>query len=358
MAQPVPSAHPLPPPQTQPDAAATEEYTIYCSSDAVRESLLETRSGALKRAVDGGARLRLHAAADAPPPAAGALDASAMQAALTTGALGRVLVHAARAPSTQDVLRARVRGLPEGAVAVAEAQTAGRGRRGADWASPRGALAFSMLLALPLAAPERLTFVQYVAALAAVEALRTRPEWRRVPLRIKWPNDLYVDGKKVGGVLCEASTDGTRFDVVVGVGLNVSNPEPTHCLEAARVAAGGAVEAPMQRDAVLAAYLNAFERLYLEFSCSTGFDALLPRYLDAWLHTDQIVRLEANGGRQATIVGLAPNGYIRVRCKDDGELLDLAPDITSLDLLSGVVTEKAVGARIPKPPGPHAARLK
>lgn len=347
-----------PSPGAEVHADVAEEYTIFCSSDAVRQSLLATRSGALKRAVDGGARLRLHAPGDAPATVAGALDAAAVQAALATGALGRVLVHATRAPSTQDVLRARVRGLPEGAVAVAEAQTAGRGRRGADWASPAGALAFSVLLALPMAAPERLTFVQYVAALAAVEALRASPEWRCVPLRIKWPNDLYVAGKKVGGVLCEASTDGTRFEVVVGVGLNVSNPEPTYCLEAARLAGGGSPGTPMEREAVLAAYLNAFERLYLDFSRSSGFDALLSRYLDAWLHSDQSVCLEANDGRQATIIGLAPNGYIRVRCEDDGELLDLEPDVTSLDLVSGVVREKAIGARIPQPRPPRASAVK
>lgn len=332
-----------------------EAYTVFCGNDDARESLLSTRSGVLKRAVDGGARLRLHSSSDAPDVAPDALDVPALQAALQTGALARVLVYSARTPSTQDLLRDRFRGLPEGAVAFAEVQTAGRGRRGAEWVSPIGSVSFSMLLTLPISAPERLTFVQYVAALAAVECLQERIEWRCIPLRIKWPNDLYVAGKKVGGVLCEASTDGTRFDVVVGVGLNISNPEPTHCLEAARLAAGGSPAKPIEREAVLAAYFNAFERLYLEFSRSRGFDSLLSRYLDAWLHSGQRVRLEANRGQQATIIGLAPNGYIRVRCEGNDELLDLAPDVTSLDLMSGVVRDKAVGARIPPARLPRAS---
>jgi biotin---protein ligase len=333
--------------------ADEQSYTVYCADDAARDALLSTRSAVLKRAVDGGTRLRLHSAGDAPPPPPGALDVPAMQAALSTGALGRVLVYTARASSTQDLLRARFRGLPEGAVATAEVQTAGRGRRGAEWVSPIGSVSFSMLLALPISAPERLTFVQYVAALAAVECVQGRLEWRCIPLRIKWPNDLYVDGKKVGGVLCEASTDGTRFDVVVGVGLNMYNAEPTFSLEAARLAGGGSPAAPIERHLFMAAYFDAFERLYLEFSRSQGFDTLLKRYLDAWLHSGQRVTLRANGGRPALILGLAPNGYIRVRCEDNGEVLDLAPDVTSLDLTSGVVRDKAVGVRSHAPSPAH-----
>ncbi len=236
------------------------------------------------------------------------------------------------------------RGLPEGTVAVAYKQKSGRGRRGAEWETPSGSLAFSIRVALPMSAPERLTFMQYVAALAVVDALKSHPAWATVPVRIKWPNDLYMNGKKVGGVLCEASTQGRGFDVIVGVGINVSNRLPSACLNqgVARGADGELGASEISEASFLAAYLNAFELLFDEFASTKGFYAMEDRYIASWLHTDQVVRLEANDNMLGRIVGLAPNGYVRVRL-DNGEVADIAPDVSSFDLSNGIIREKAQG---------------
>lgn len=323
--------------------SASDEYLLFCSSDRVREQLLSAHALVLKQASEA-ACLRLHCATDdnTSLPST-ALCVPKLQKALTTRAIGHVIVYSDAVPSTQDLLRSRFRGLPDGAVAIASRQTSGRGRRGSEWETPLGSVAFSIHVALPMSAPERLTFVQYVAALAAVECMRRIPDWSCVPIRIKWPNDLYVNGCKVGGVLCEAATQGHRFDVVVGVGVNILNPKPTSCLESARVEHGGLPSAPMTREAFLAEYLNSFEELYDEFSRSDGFQPLKERYINAWLHSGQQVRLEAHGGRLAEIVGLAPNGFVRLRFVDNDSIVDIAPDVTSLDLSGGVIREKVVG---------------
>lgn len=118
--------------------------------------------------------------------------------------------------STNDGLRElAVNGMAEGLVLVAEEQTAGRGRRGAAWFSPKGEnLAFSVLLrpTEPKALWHRLSLV---AGLAVAEALE-----KSVPLaEIKWPNDVRVSGKKIAGILVEAGSD----FVIVGIGINVNS---------------------------------------------------------------------------------------------------------------------------------------
>ena len=112
--------------------------------------------------------------------------------------------------STNDELRALAeKGMAEGLVLVAEEQTAGRGRRGAEWFSPTGeSLAFSVLLrpSEPMAFWPRLSLA---AGLAVAESLE-----KFVPLaEIKWPNDVLICGKKIAGILVEAGRD----FVIVGI---------------------------------------------------------------------------------------------------------------------------------------------
>lgn len=126
--------------------------------------------------------------------------------------------------STLDVVQELgAGGAPHGALALAESQTAGRGRQGRRWVSPRGGL-WLALLARPRLAPlgGALAVRAGLAARAAVAA--AAPE--SAPL-LKWPNDIMVAGRKVGGVLCEASWTGDRLAwIAVGVGVNVKGPVP------------------------------------------------------------------------------------------------------------------------------------
>lgn len=127
-------------------------------------------------------------------------------------------------PSTQDLLhRMAEDGAPEGTVVVAAEQEGGRGQRGRSWHSPLGGLWMSVLVRPKAAAAGEVLSLR--AGLAVVRALDAFPSIPRVAL--KWPNDLYVEGRKVGGLLCEARWRGSElWWVVVGLGLNVRNPVP------------------------------------------------------------------------------------------------------------------------------------
>jgi BirA family biotin operon repressor/biotin-[acetyl-CoA-carboxylase] ligase len=126
--------------------------------------------------------------------------------------------------STNTYLRAQARlGAPEGLVAVADHQSAGRGRLDRRWEAPAGASLLTSVLFRPDLDPTELHLCTAAVALAAAEACR---EVAGVGPVVKWPNDLLVGGAKLAGVLAETEFEGSSCAVVVGIGLNVGWPGP------------------------------------------------------------------------------------------------------------------------------------
>lgn len=126
--------------------------------------------------------------------------------------------------STNDEARRRAEaGAADGAVVVAREQTGGRGRRGRAWASPPGNLYASFVLR-PGVPPSRAAEIGFVAALAVADTVAALAP-AGVTVRCKWPNDVLADGRKISGILPEASlAPGGGLDfVVLGIGLNVAH---------------------------------------------------------------------------------------------------------------------------------------
>ncbi len=120
--------------------------------------------------------------------------------------------------------RARIlasEGYPEGTIVVAEMQSAGRGRRGRSWYSPAGQGIYVSVILRPLLPLKEISRVSLVTAVAVAETVQS--ELHLQP-RIKWPNDILIEGKKIAGILSEAVTDidGIEY-IVAGIGLNVNN---------------------------------------------------------------------------------------------------------------------------------------
>lgn len=156
--------------------------------------------------------------------------------------------------STNAYLRAEARlGAAEGTVAVADHQSAGRGRLERRWESPPGASLLVSVLFRPEFDPADLHLCTAVVALAAAQACR---EVAGVGPVLKWPNDLLVDQAKLAGVLAEADFDAGACAVVVGIGVNVAWPGPPGvggtCLDALSAA-------PVDRSALLDALLGALD---------------------------------------------------------------------------------------------------
>src|SRR4030088_2802130 len=149
------------------------------------------------------------------------LTADMLRQRLRGSLFGKRIYHFFKTDSTNRVaLELGHAGEPEGAVVLAEEQTAGRGRSGHTWHSERATGIYSTLLLRPRLAPVQAPLLTMMAGLSAHAAVQ---RVAGLSVDLKWPNDLLINGKKVGGILAEmhAEPAQVRF-VIVGIGLNVN----------------------------------------------------------------------------------------------------------------------------------------
>jgi BirA family transcriptional regulator, biotin operon repressor / biotin---[acetyl-CoA-carboxylase] ligase len=173
---------------------------------------------------------------------------------LLAGRFGRVYRYELLCPSTQRLFRP---GDPEGAVAVAEEQSEGRGRLGRSWHAPAGTSVLVSVLLRPDVDPPRLPELSLVAGGAVAQAIA---EVTGLEPAIRFPNDVLLRGKKVAGILAESS-DGR---VVLGIGVNANQTEDQLPPDAQTEPTSLRLELgePVGRAALLAAILRQVERAY------------------------------------------------------------------------------------------------
>lgn len=246
------------------------------------------------------------------------LDPARIAALLSTERYGRALDVRAETGSTNDDARAAAdHGAARGHVVVADAQRRGRGSHGRVWSSPAGTdlyLSIVERVALPPPSIPVLTLAVGLGVARTVEAL--------VPgraVRVKWPNDVWIDGRKCAGILVESSSTGGSIDAfVVGIGLGVNRTRwPSELegtatsLRAARAAAAGRAaedEPPLDREAVLARLLGEVEAAVA--TLATRGPAPIVEGVRARLAlVGEAVRV---GHVHGTLLGLAASGALRV----------------------------------------------
>ena len=236
-----------------------------------------------------------------PLPPQRRLQPEQVAAALRTRAIGREFHYLRVTDSTMvDARRLAEEGCAHGAVAVADEQTAGRGTKGRSWVSQAGRNLLLTLIVRPSAEQmKRLSMVTPAAVAEAVE--RTTG---LLP-RIKWPNDLELEGRKFAGILIEGEwrADGPAW-ALVGIGVNVNFDPAPHAVQIERPATSLMLELgrEVSREAVLAALCNAFEAAYE--------DAASERVFEAWRG-----RLDTLG-REVAIVGPDGRRMVEGRAED------------------------------------------
>ncbi|MGH7251979.1 MAG: biotin--[acetyl-CoA-carboxylase] ligase [Nitrospiraceae bacterium] len=193
-----------------------------------------------------------------------ALTAQSVQQALSTEAFGRTLHLLDGTSSTNTVaMSLGQQGASQGTVVVAESQTAGRGRSGRQWHSPPGKNLYCSVIIRTMPSPDQLalwlSWIPLIAGLATARAVQTSAALHP---SVKWPNDVLVGTRKVGGILSESAGLGSaQTFVVVGIGLNVNLLRHEFPDDLRESATSMAIEAdrPFDRAAVLAALLLELE---------------------------------------------------------------------------------------------------
>src|SRR5580693_1135988 len=189
---------------------------------------------------------------------------------------GKRIFHFFKTDSTNRVaLELGHAGEPEGAVVLAEEQTAGRGRAGRAWHSDRGTGIYVTLLLRPKLAPVQAPLLTMMAGLSARAAIESRTG---LAPDLKWPNDLLIRGKKVGGILTEmhAEPAQVRF-VIVGIGLNVNQEKFPAELSAIATSLRVETGKPQSRLELLVRLLREFENDYNRF-LTEGAESVTKRF--------------------------------------------------------------------------------
>ena len=204
------------------------------------------------------------------------------------------------------------KGYPSGTLVVADKQIAGKGRRGRNWESPSGCGIFMTLMLKPDINPNNASMLTLVSALAVAKALA---DITGKDAKIKWPNDIVIDGRKVCGILTEMSA---QFDyinnIVIGIGINVNNssfPEEISATASSlRLLSGGK---KYRRAEIIEKIMEYFEKYYSIFLETEDLSALVNEY-DAMLVNmkRQVKVLDPKEPFEGTAMGITKTGELIV----------------------------------------------
>jgi len=231
--------------------------------------------------------------------------------------------------STNTILLERAaHGAPSGSVLVADHQTAGRGRRGRNWvSSPDCSLTFSLLWRLPPAV--RSSGLSLAVGLAVAQALESLGIQG---ISLKWPNDIWLNGKKLGGILIEVASDSNGLGLVIGIGLNLRHdPHWQEQLEKGS-AALSETGFTLPRELVLGIVLQQIARILDAFSCA-GFSALREEWCARNALRGRPVRISAERGEhQGTCGDITADGSLILLTGHGTHLLISGGDVSLIPL--------------------------
>ncbi|KAK5579054.1 hypothetical protein RB653_008732 [Dictyostelium firmibasis] len=281
---------------------------------------------------------------------------------LNTFLFGNQIIHSKLLSSTQTLSMKYLSNTnKQGIVMVADQQTNGKGRGGNQWVSPIGCLLYSFKC--KQSDGNKLPFLQYVAGLAMIEAIHSFPIASDLNVRLKWPNDIYGDNNlKIGGILCQSNYFDNQFDIVIGIGINVTNSNnPTISInqmihnnlilkkeiEIEKEKEKEIIPVYISRESLLSRFFNVFEQIYITFT-KDGFKPLEKRYTDVWLHSNSVVQIKEKDNQYVKIIGLTDNGFLKsIECNSNGIqtsniIHELHPDGTSFDIENLILKKKEI----------------
>lgn len=219
--------------------------------------------------------------------------------------------------TNEEVKRLARAGAIEGLTVIADKQIAGKGRLGRVWDSPGETNIFMSILLRPRIKPDKASQVTLIAGLAMCEAIR---EVTKLDAKIKWPNDIVVNGKKVCGILTEMSAemDGINY-IVVGIGVNVNNTNfPGNLPYATSLKLEGDMEYP--RREIIKVFLEKFEPYYMAYKEAPTLEMILPAYKRYCITlADKVKIIDSIKEYIATPLDISIDGSLIVKTEDGEE---------------------------------------
>lgn len=236
---------------------------------------------------------------------------------LETNVFGQNLHLFETVESTQNVARAAAEeGAAEGTVFLAEQQLSGRGRMGRGWVSPRGK---GIWMSMVLRPTVPIHFAPQLTLLTAVALCRSLKRITALPIGIKWPNDLLIEGKKISGILLESAAEDERLRyVIAGIGISVNLEESDYPAELLEKAASLRIISGQKwtREQIIADFLKEWEQLYFLYH-EQGFSPIVTLWEALSVSLGKPARLITPQGDIIGVpIGLDESGAIRIEFAD------------------------------------------
>ena len=222
--------------------------------------------------------------------------------------------------STNDYIKKLAEeGAPHGTLAVADYQSGGKGRRGRSWVTPHGSAIAMSILVRPKLAPEKASMMTLVAGMAVAKSVK---EVTGLDVKIKWPNDVVINGRKISGTLTEMSMElGAIHYIVIGTGINANVtefPEEIKDIATSLILEKGE---KVDRAAIICAHMEAFEDFYDRFMEYGDMTLLKEDYQELLANQNQQVRVLEPGNEYMGIArGIDELGQLLVE-KEDGSIV-------------------------------------
>lgn len=264
------------------------------------------------------------------------ITAAELMSRMQTSWAGRKVYYRKETLSTNlDALELAEEGMEHGSLVVAQHQTEGKGRRGRSWDSPAGTSIAMSLLLKPEVESKKASMITLLMALSVADVLQKLTE---VDIKIKWPNDILINKKKVCGILTEMNIkEGSDYQVVVGVGINVNQNELPE--EIAPIATSLLMEKGQRygRADIIVAIMDYFEYYYGVFSESGDLSNIVGLY-DGYLinRNEKVKVLDPKGEYTGTALGINDYGELIVQ-KEDGKFTRVSSGEVSVRGIYGYV---------------------
>ena len=223
--------------------------------------------------------------------------------------------------STNEIIKTLLlKGANEGTIVIAEKQTAGRGRYNRTWWSPYGGLYLSLILN-PRGSPEKIPMLGLLSGCAVVEAIGKLVQ---IDVRMKWPNDIVIGEKKLGGILCELVSDTNNLlGVILGIGINQNNMlEKNPELTSIATSLINEVGYETSREDLVSYIINSIDSRIHDVDSKSSFDSIRNEWLSLNITIGKTVIVSTEHGEiKGKATGITETGSLLI--STNGKILDI-----------------------------------
>ena len=233
---------------------------------------------------------------------------------IDTTLLGKIIYYFDEIDSTNDYAKKIASYTDEGTVVLAGCQTKGKGRFERTWVSDKDGIFLSLVLKPSM----QLNRIIQITLLSSICVLNTISKMTDLKPKIKWPNDIIINNKKVAGILTEVVNNGKEFNVIVGIGVNLNNKNFDDLLKHKATSIFLETNILYKKDNFISLFLKEFEQKYLTYKNEKSFDLFLDDYKSLCINIGKQAKVIYNNKEiVGKVIDISDMGEVIFKCENN-----------------------------------------